>query len=173
MATDVITGWRGARAAATGAFLAHGLVSSAWVARIPQIKEDLGLTEGSLGLALLGSPVGVVVAVRFAGRIVARWSSRTATRVAGVLAGLSLVPLGLAWNLGSLVVALALFGAALGIMDVAMNAQGVAVERRRGRPLMSGLHGAWSVGALAGALAGSAAAHLEVPVAVHLGVTGV
>ncbi|SEG60067.1 Fucose permease [Thermomonospora echinospora] len=161
--------WRhSARAAVTTAFLAHGLVGAVWLARIPQIKQELGLTEGSLGLALLGGPIGVVAAVRFAGRIVARWGSRAATRVAGVAMALALVPLGLAWNLGSLMVALALLGAATGLTDVAMNAQGVAVERERARPLMSGLHGAWSIGALIGALVGTTAAHLEVPVRAHL-----
>ncbi|MDL4771359.1 MULTISPECIES: MFS transporter [Thermomonosporaceae] len=162
-----------ARAAVTVAFLAHGLLGAAWVARIPQIKEHLGLSDGSLGLALLGAPVGVTVAVRFAGWTVARWGSRATTITAGLVVAVSLVPLGFAWNLGSLICALVLMGGSLGLMDVAMNAQGVAVERRYGRPLMSGLHGAYSIGTLGAALAGSAAAHGHVPVALHLGVAAV
>ncbi|XVQ13453.1 MFS transporter [Spirillospora sp. CA-255316] len=173
MVTETIGALGRARTAVTVAFLLHGLIGAAWVARIPQIKRDLGLSEGSLGLALLGAPVGVVLAVRFAGWTVARWGSRATTLVAGAVAALSLAPLGLAWNLGALTCALVLMGGSLGLMDVAMNAQGVAVERRYERPLMSGLHGAYSVGTLGAALVGSAAAHLDVPAAVHLTAAGV
>ncbi|RMI47175.1 MFS transporter [Actinomadura harenae] len=164
---------RTARRAVTVAFLAHGLSAAAWVARIPQIKEHLGLSAGTLGLALLGSPVGVVLATRVAGRTVARWGSRATVLVSGTAAALAPVALGLAANLPMLVGALVLLGASLGLMDVAMNAQGVAIERGYGRPIMSGLHGVYSIGTLAVAVAGSAAAHAGVPVGVHLSVLGV
>ncbi|MCP2338754.1 MFS transporter [Actinomadura rupiterrae] len=163
---------RSARRAVTVAFLVHGLSAAAWVARIPQIKEHLGLGAGTLGLALLGSPVGVVLATRVAGRTVARWGSRTTVLVAGTAAALAPVALGLSLNLPMLVGALVLLGASLGLMDVAMNAQGVAVERGYGRPIMSGLHGVYSIGTLVAAVIGSAAAHAHVPVAVHLSVLG-
>jgi len=166
--TEKITTPARARTAVTVAFSVHGLIGTAWVTRIPQIKEHLGLSEGAMGVALLGAPVGVAVAVRFAGMIVARWGSRATTVAGGIIGALSLIPLGLAWNLGALICALAALGAALGLMDVAMNVQGVAVERGYGRPLMSGMHGAYSIGTLVAALVGSAAAHLDVPVAVHL-----
>ncbi|MEV0661978.1 MFS transporter [Actinomadura luteofluorescens] len=170
MVTEKITTLARARAAVTLAFAAHGLLGAAWVARIPQIKEHLGLSEGAMGVALLGAPVGVVAAVRFAGRIVGRWGSRATTIAAGAAGALALVPLGLAWNLGGLILSLLLMGASLGLMDVAMNAQGVAVERGYGRPLMSGLHGSYSIGTLLAALAGAAAAHAGVPVPLHLAV---
>lgn len=169
MVTEEIVPLGRARTAVTVAFTVHGLVGAAWVARIPQIKEHLGLSEGVMGLALLGAPVGVAAAVRFAGVTVARWGSRAATIAGGITGALSLVPLGLAWNLGVLILSLALLGGSLGLMDVAMNAQGVAVERGYGRPLMSGLHGAYSIGTLLAALTGAAAAHAHVPVGVHLG----
>lgn len=159
---------RAAREAVTVAFVVHGLVAAAWVARIPQVKERLGLSEGSMGGALLGAPIGVVVAVRFAGRIIASRGSRATTLVSGVVAAFSLLPLAFAWSLPALLGALVLFGGALGMMDVAMNAQGVAVERAYERPLMSGLHGAYSIGTLAAALIGSGAAYTRVPVQVHL-----
>lgn len=166
--TDEIAAPVRARLAVTVAFVAHGLLGAAWVARIPQIKEHLGLSAGTMGVALLGAPVGVVAAVRFAGWIVHRWGSRATTVAAGAAGALSLVPLGLSWNLASLICSLVLMGGSLGLMDVAMNAQGVAVERGYGRPLMSGLHGAYSIGTLLSALVGSAAAHAGVPVPVHL-----
>ncbi|TMR02658.1 MFS transporter [Actinomadura soli] len=168
MVTDKIATLGRARVAVTLAFVAHGLLAAAWVARIPQIKEHLGLSEGSMGVALLGAPIGVVIAVRFAGRIVACWGSRATTIAAGIVCAGSLVPLGLAWNIGALTCSLLLMGASLGLMDVAMNAQGVAVERGYGRPLMSGLHGSYSIGTLVAALIGSGAAQADVPVPLHL-----
>ncbi|TYK48127.1 MFS transporter [Actinomadura decatromicini] len=167
MVTEIAT-FRRARVAVTLAFAAHGTFGTAWVARIPQIKEHLGLSAGMMGVALLGAPVGVVIAVRFAGRIVARWGSRATTIGGGLAGAASLVPLGLAWDLPALIVALLLMGASLGLMDVAMNAQGVAVERGYGRPLMSGLHGAFSIGTLVAALVGSGMAQAGAPVPMHL-----
>ncbi|WP_242890354.1 MFS transporter [Actinomadura litoris] len=168
MVTEEIAPPVRARVAVTVAFTVHGLIGVTWVPRIPQIKENLGLGEGAMGVALLGAPVGVAIAVRFTGSLVARLGSRTTTLLGGFAGALSLIPLGLAWNLGALLFALLLFGAALGVMDVAMNAQGVAVERDYGRPLMSGMHGWFSIGTLVAALVGSAAAHAHVPVAAHL-----
>jgi hypothetical protein len=76
----------------------------------------------------------------------------------------------LAWNLETLTAALLILGAALGLTEVAMNAQGVTLEQVIGRPVMSGLHGAYSIGGLLGALLGSGAAHLAVPLSTHLAV---
>jgi predicted MFS family arabinose efflux permease len=55
------------------------------------------------------------------------------------------------------------FGASNGAMDVAMNAHGVAIQERLGRPIMSSLHGGWSVGGFtaAGLVAIAAASGLD------------
>ncbi|WP_067817172.1 MFS transporter [Actinomadura kijaniata] len=168
MPTETTAPRRRARVAVTLAFLVHGLVGTAWVARIPQIKQELGLGEGALGVALLGAPLGVFFAVRIAGRAVARWGSRATSLATGAGGALVLVPLGFAWDLPSLTGALFLLGMGLGMMDVAMNAQGVAVERAYERPIMSGLHGSYSVGTLLAALVGAGAAQAGVPVPAHL-----
>jgi MFS family permease len=157
----------------TSAFALHGLIGAAWVPRIPQVKERLGLDAGALGVVLLGAPVGVVVAVRVAGTVVARWGARATTLGAGSVAAIALVPLGLASDLPTLVTSLVLLGGSLGLMDVAMNAQGVELERGYARPLMSGLHGAYSVGAILGAITGSAAASAQFPVRTHLSMMAV
>jgi MFS family permease len=171
--TESIGALRRARTAVTVAFAIQGLAVAAWVARIPQIKHELGLSEGALGLALLGAPAGVVLAVRSGGWAVGRFGSRAVTLTTAAAGALSLVPLGFSWNIGVLTASLFLMGASLGLMDVGMNAQGVAVEREYGRPLMSGLHAAYSFGALGASLAGSGAAHLDAPVGPHLSVWAV
>jgi MFS family permease len=159
-----------ARLAVTIAFSIHGAMLATWVSRIPQIKAHLGLDEAQLGLALLGAPIGAVIAVRGAGWVVGRWGSRAGVRAAALALCASLVLPALAWNMVSLMAVLVVLGTSLGLLDVAMNAQGVAVERAHHRPLMSGLHGAYSVGALVGAAMGSLVAKLGLPPLWHFAI---
>ena len=57
---------RRARAAVTFVFFANGALLGSWVARIPAVKSDLGLSDGVLGFALFGVAAGVVVAMPIA-----------------------------------------------------------------------------------------------------------
>jgi MFS family permease len=139
-------------------FFIHGAAIATWVPRIPAIKQDLGLTEGSLGIALLGIAVGALGAMQLAGPLLARYGSRPVTRVAAIANAALLVTPALAWNLPSLLAALGLFGISIGLLDPAMNAHGVVVEQRRARPIMAGLHSMWSIGGLVGAVAAGLAA---------------
>jgi MFS family permease len=140
------------------AFLVNGAAIANWVPRVPAVKAALGTSDGPLGLALLGLGVGAAAALLAAGRVVARFGSRPVTRVAGIALCAALVGPGLAGSLPALALSLALFGAASGLMDVAMNAHGSLVERGYGRPVMASLHGLWSVGGLVGAVTGGLAA---------------
>jgi MFS family permease len=89
-----------------------------------------------------------------------------------VLWCLAVIPPAFAPNLPSLCAALFVYGATAGAADVAMNAQGVAVEQARGKSIMSGLHGMWSLGGLLGSAAGALAAHAGVPAPVHFVIVG-
>jgi len=133
------------------AFVSHGLLFASWTAHIPQLKERLGLTDGALGLALLGAPVGSVAAMLVVARVLPRLGSRRMVQIS--LLGYSFAgPLvGLASSLAALFAALFAWGAFQGTLDVAMNTQAVTVERAAGRPLMSGFHASWGIGAFAGA----------------------
>jgi MFS family permease len=152
------TALRRAHAGTALVFFVHGAAVATWVPRIPAIKQDLGLTEGSLGIALLGIAVGALVAMQLVGPLLARYGSRPVTRVAAFANATLLVAPALAWNLPSLLVALGLFGISIGLLDPAMNAHGVVVEQRRARPIMAGLHSMWSIGGLVGSVAAGLAA---------------
>jgi MFS family permease len=155
------------------AFLVNGAAIANWVPRVPAVKAALGTSDGPLGLALLGLGVGAAAALLAAGRVVARFGSRPVTRAAGVALCAALLGPGLAGNLPMLALSLALFGAASGLMDVAMNAHGALVERWYGRPIMASLHGLWSVGGLVGAVTGGLAARAGWTPARHFGVAAV
>jgi hypothetical protein len=58
----------------------------------------------------------------------------------------------------------------MGSLDVTMNAHGVAVERRYGRPILAGFHAGFSAGGLAGGALGALAAGAGLDVRVHLAI---
>ena len=146
------------RTAVAAAFLIHSTVSGTWAPRLPAIKESLGLSDGELGTALVGLAIGLVVGTRVAGAPIDRWGSRPFMRAGfPLLAGTLLLP-GLAESGPTLFLSLLVLGLASGALDVAMNAQGIEVERTLGKPILSGLHGLWSVGLGLGAAAAALAA---------------
>ena len=156
MASPVLTGAvQRARRTETAIFLVHGLLFASWAAHIPHVKARLDMSDGTLGLALLGTPVGSVLAMVLAARLLPRLGSRRMVQVS--LAGYCLTgPLvGLAGSVPALVAALFVWGAFQGTLDVSMNTQAIAVEAVAERPLMNGLHAAWSIGAFAGAAIGA------------------
>lgn len=151
-----------ARIAVTTIFFVNGALTGNFVARIPAIKETLGLSPGELGLALLGLPFGLVVAVPLAGRLISRVGSRSVTKAASMLVCATLVLPALATSMPLLFSALAAFGAGAGALDVAMNVEGAAIEKAYRKPIMSSLHGLYSVGGLAGSAFGALMASLGI-----------
>ena len=116
------------------------------------------LSDGELGLALAFLPVGAIIAMPLAGALAARVGSRRATRAAFALACTAIGVVALAPSLAALRRARVRLGRRHGLLDVAMNVHGVTVERRYGRPILSGFHAAFSLGGLAGAALGALAA---------------
>ncbi|MGH8879655.1 MAG: MFS transporter, partial [Stackebrandtia sp.] len=144
-----------ARMAVTAAFIVHGLVFSSWLPYIPLIKDDLGLSEGGLGLVLLAPPAGAIAAMSVTGAACARWGSSPVTRVSMVAYGLSMCAIGFgAPTVWGLALALLWAGILVGSFDVSMNAQAATVEKAMGKPVMGSFHAAWSLSAAAGAAIG-------------------
>ena len=144
-------------------FSVNGAMIGTWVGHIPWLQDHLGISKATLGLCLLCMAAGAVVAMPLTGLILDRRPSVSVTRWATLVFCLMLpLPL-LAGTPFVLAAILFVFGAGNGAMDVAMNAHGVAVQERLGRPVMSSLHGGWSVGGFvaAGVVAVAAAAGLD------------
>jgi MFS family permease len=159
------------RAAITTIFLLNGAVFSSWYARLPAIQADLHLEPGALGVALLGAPAGLLVAQPLVGALVARTGSRAVIAALPLYIATVVLPAA-AVDAAALFVATCLVGAANGTLDIAMNVQGLAVERATGRRIFSSQHAAFSFGALAGAGTAGAVAALGVDPLPHLiGVT--
>ena len=152
------------------AFSGSGFALASWAARIPQVRDGLGLSPSRLGLVLLAIAGGSIVSLVLAGQIVTRFGSRrTVAAMAGLL-GVALTALAIGYQVGvaPVVVALTFFGFANGAWDVAMNVQGTVVERRLGRSIMPRFHAGYSIGTVGGAVAGAGIVALHVPVTAHL-----
>ncbi len=134
-----------------GFFFLSGFVMGVWAAGLPSLNERLDLGPARLGTALLLISGGALVSMLAAGPLVDRWSSRRVCWVAGPLSAVVLLGPALAPSYGWLAVLAVVFGMGLGVVEVAMNAHSVEVERVYGRPIISAFHGTWSLG---GATAG-------------------
>lgn len=149
-------------------FGVQALSFGSWLPRLPELKAAFGLSDGTLGLVLLGVPLGAL-----AGLPLAAWlSTRMAPRglnlrcMLAMLAAIALI--GAASSAPGLAAILVVVGLATAAMDLAMNVAGFAVEERRGRPILSTCHGFFSIGMAAGGLVGGAMVWADVPVPLHL-----
>lgn len=146
-----------ARWAVATIFLLHGAVWGSWVPHIPLAKERLEVGTGIFGLALLAIAAGAVTAMPLAGALINCLGSAHMTAITGLLFFTAFVGPVLAPTLAIFVIVAFCFGAAIGSMDVSMNAHGIAVERALRLPSMSLFHGAFSIGGMLGAFLGAAA----------------
>jgi len=146
----------------------NGFLSANWIARIPAVVDKLDISKASLGTLLLLFAVGAIVAFPVSGRATGTRGSAPVTTVFGLLFCATVPLLGLAPNAWWLAAALIVYGIGNGGLDVAMNAQGVEIERATGTRIMGSLHGFFSLGSLIGAGTGALAAHLDLGLEWHL-----
>jgi predicted MFS family arabinose efflux permease len=143
---------KNARRATLLSFLVCGIAVSAWAPMVPLAKERTGLNEAGLGLILLCMGGGAIVTMPFIGPLIQRTGSRPVIVAGSLLTALVLPILTLAATPVALGATLLVFGAALGSLDVAMNAQAVVVQEKVNRPVMSSFHGMFSLGGLTGSM---------------------
>ncbi|MEO9325521.1 MFS transporter [Nocardioides sp. C4-1] len=159
------------------AFAANGLLYAGLVSRVPDLRADLDLGNGGLGLLLLAIAIGSLLALPTSGALVARFGAARVVQVGVVADAIGLVVAGVgAEVLGSVPVTAAgllVYGAGVGAWDVAMNVEAAEVERRQGRTIMPRFHAGFSLGTVAGALLGVAVVALGVPMTAHLSVLAV
>ncbi|WP_371731915.1 MFS transporter [Spirosoma sp. KCTC 42546] len=141
-----------ARTATQLIFLVCGLGMSSWAPMIPLAKDRLALNDANLGLLLLLLGGGSMLMMPISGWLVNRFGSRLVMACAALVMALVLPLLLILSSTTAMAVTLFIFGSSIGTIDVAMNAHGVQVQNLFGRPIMSSLHGLFSVGGLFGSL---------------------
>jgi MFS family permease len=151
---------RRARLATFAVFFVQGMTFATLLTQVAALQDKHGLSDGQLTILLLVVPVIAGVGSVLAGTLASLYGSRQVLRLAQPGACAAVVLDGLAPNLVALVASTVLFGLCLGAVDAGMNMQGVTVERRYGRAILTGFHAVWSAAAVAGALWASAAGGL-------------
>lgn len=151
----------------------HAVTAGTLGPRMPAIKEQAHVSSGRLGIALAGFAVGLFLGARVVPGPVRRLGTRGVMRYGAPVLAATLVGPALAHGLVALTVSLVALGIVSGLLDVANNANAVVVERGYRRPLMSSIHGAWSVGLLGGSLLSAAAVALGASPRVHFGAVAV
>lgn len=135
-----------ARLATSAIFFGNGFGIGTWAAQLPRFKDNLNLTDGQVGIALLAFGLGAVALMPLVGWLAGRLGSRATTLAAAFGFALTLFLPGLAPTLPLLVAASLVAGACNGAMDVSMNTNAAAVERAWGSPIMSSFHAFFSLG---------------------------
>jgi len=145
-------------------FFANGFGFGAWASAIAPLKQMLSLSAASLSYALLAMAIGGVLGMQPTSWIIQRLGGTgRATRLGGFAFTVALALPLLAPNLIVLILATALLGACVSVMDVSMNAHASYVERQWGSPIMSSLHAGWSLGGFAGTGFGALMLTLRLP----------
>lgn len=142
------------RTAVSAFFFCQGLCFATWASRIPDLKNNLGLSEAALGSILLLLPAGQLSAMPFSGRLVTHFGSRKVIRIAAVLYAICLTNLGLASQPWHLSLALFVFGICGNMCNISVNTQAILTEKLYGRPIMTTFHGVWSTAGFTGAAIG-------------------
>jgi len=158
----------GASRALRAQFFVLGLMFATWGVHVPTVKAHYGLGEQALAIAMLASGAGALMALAQAGRVVGRWGPRSVSAAMGLLCCAAIACL-LVWPAyAALLAVMLVFGITGSLLDVAINTEATEIERLAARPLMSGFHGMFSLGGMAGASFGSVAPALGLSPQGHL-----
>ena len=162
MSSDLLNSATRARKGLLATFFFMGVVSMAWVARIPEIRDANGLNNGQLGLILIASTIGAILGAQLAGRLVHSYGTKAVIRVAIIIMPIGLILMGFSTSPITLIFGLFIMGIGYSSMDIASNTQAVVIEKLLGRRVMSTFHALWSSGAFATTvLGGSIAKHVS------------
>lgn len=153
-------------------FALPGVAFASWVSRTPVIRDILHVSTAEMGIIIFGLAAGSLLGLLSAGNVISRIGGRSVILGSALLIviGFVIVGLGTAFSLTSIVfVGLVIFGGGYGTAEVALNVEGSAVENQLNKTLLPAFHGSFSLGTLVGAVIGSGAAALHIPVVIHFG----
>jgi len=165
--------FRRSQVAIAALFCFLGFQYGTWVSRVPALKTHLGLSTTEVGLLLLAPGLGATVSFPLVARLMKQLGSRRLCTVSAVAMLIVLGALSVAPNFWVAVVVLFLDGISIACLNVAMNAQGAALEAKYERNTMARLHAVFSGGTFAAALLASGVTAITGKLPVHFAVAGV
>jgi len=165
------------RIAVFAVFAINGLAMATWFARTPAVRDALDVRTDEFGILIMGMAGGSIMGLLASSHIIARIGSRTTILVALLtsLGALALMGIGAATlqSFAVTFIGLAVFGAASGLTDVAMNVEGAGVEQAQGRSIMPWFHASWSLGTITGAGIAAGISALDIGVDAHTAVMAI
>lgn len=171
---------RRARLGAALLFLVNGAVFANLLPRLPQIKDAFELSNSVYGFVVIAFPLGSLLAGTAPAPIMRRWGSGRTAVMGSVAIALMILLAGVSGGIGggllvllAYILPLMLAGMLDAITDTAQNAQALDVQRAMGRSILNSMHALWSLGSVIGGLMGTAALALQVPLAMHLAISGI
>jgi MFS family permease len=162
--------FRRGQLAAAALFCSLGFQYATWAARIPAVKTDLGLSPSEVGVLLMAAGVGAAVSFPLVAWLMRRLGSRRLALLSQLCLALLLLALAAAPDYRTALLVMGVDGVLVGCLNVAMNAQGAALEARFERTTMARLHATFSAGSLLAALVASGMTAFTESVAAHFGV---
>lgn len=158
-------------------FATSGFLFASWLSRIPDVKQLLDIGTGALSFLLLALACGSLVGLPITGRVADKIGTKNTARIgaAAGIVGLLITCFSITFSQDLVVpiVGLFLVGFGIGMWDVAQNLEGTIIEQKLGKAIMPWFHAAFSGGTLLGALIGSQATRLQIPLSIHLTVISV
>jgi MFS family permease len=165
------------RTAIFAIFLASGLSISTWAARVPAIRDTIDVTRGDLGLMLLVGGVASILGLSVSSVVLARWGAKRGMLVAMLVFAVGVAVIGIGTDLARswlvVTLGLVLWGFGNGALDVMMNVEGAAIEKKTGRTILPLFHAFFSFGTVIGAGLGVVAITLGMNPLVHLSIIAV
>ena len=149
-------------------FFVNGAVFANWLPRVDEVRDRIGVSNGGLGVALLGGGLGGVIASFVVAAMLSRFSALAVLRVSSTMLALSFPLLAIVPSQATLMGLVAFFGFLDVFTDLSMNAEAAAVQKVTTKSIMQRVHGMWSLGFLSGTLVGWAASVADVPLGLHL-----
>lgn len=156
-------------------FAASGVLAFSWLARIPSVRDELGLTPADLGAILLVGSVGALATVFSSGPILERFGSARVFAAGSVVVAIGFALMGVGPAVGSwwvFGIGILVNGVGGSLLTVPMNVESARIERAHGRSVIPHFHAAFSAGAVGGSMLGAGASTAGIPVVVQFGVLG-
>ncbi|MEI6265048.1 MAG: MFS transporter [Sphingobacteriia bacterium] len=164
---DAIISPKTHRIAIASFFFIAGICFASWASRIPNIKQQLGLSEAALGGLLFALPVGSMTSLPISGWLVSRFGSKRIMQISSLIYPILLIGIGYSNSIFQLASLLFLFGLFGNMMNISVNTQAVGVEHLYKRTIMASFHGVWSLAGFTGAAIGTLMIGLGISPLIH------
>ena len=161
------------RIAVAALFFVSGFGFSSFASRIPTIQQNLHINEAQLGTALFAIPFGLICMLPLTGHLLSRYESRYGLMIGSFFYNVCLCLLGFVTNIWQLMIVLFFFGGSRNLMNIAVNAQSLGVQKLYSKSIITTFHGIWSItGFVGGALGGLMISH-DISPAIHFEMVGI